>query len=40
VGSLCPVWRSPSVVPVALPGGHFLREDDALVAATLLRAIG
>lgn len=38
--SLCPSWRSPDVTPVALPGGHFLREDDALVAATLLRAIG
>ncbi|MHA6722689.1 AcvB/VirJ family lysyl-phosphatidylglycerol hydrolase [Sphingomonas sp. RS2018] len=37
--SLCPIWRTPDVTSVALPGGHYLDHDDALVAATLLRAL-
>lgn len=37
--SLCPAWRQPNVRSVALPGGHFLRDDSARVAATLLRAL-
>ena len=35
-GSLCPLWRQPNVRSVALPGGHFLNEDSARVASTLL----
>ncbi|AEG50139.1 virulence factor family protein [Sphingobium chlorophenolicum L-1] len=38
-GSLCPGWRQPNVRVVALPGGHFLEDDSALVAKTLLRAL-
>lgn len=38
-GSLCPAWRQPNVRSVALPGGHFLHDDSALVAATVLRAL-
>lgn len=38
--SLCPAWRQPNVRRIALPGGHFLREDAALVAATILHAAG
>ncbi|WP_240334159.1 virulence factor [Sphingobium estronivorans] len=37
-GSLCPGWHQSNVHVVALPGGHFLRDDSALVAATVLRA--
>ncbi|MFD1786123.1 AcvB/VirJ family lysyl-phosphatidylglycerol hydrolase [Sphingomonas floccifaciens] len=39
-GSLCPEWHQRNVTSVALPGGHFLHEDSALVTATLLRALG
>jgi type IV secretory pathway VirJ component len=35
--SLCPLWRAPNVRPAALPGGHFLQEDSALVAARILQ---
>jgi len=38
-GSLCPGWRQSNVRIIGLPGGHFLRDDSALVAATLLRAV-
>lgn len=38
-GSLCPGWRQSNVRIIGLPGGHFLRDDSALVAATLLRAL-
>lgn len=38
-GSLCPEWHQQNVTRVALPGGHFLDHDAALVAATLLRHI-
>lgn len=38
-GSLCPGWRQPNVRIVGLPGGHFLEDDSARVAATLLRAL-
>ncbi len=37
--SLCPLWNQPNVERVTLPGDHFLHEDDALVAATLLHAL-
>ncbi|WP_242127090.1 virulence factor [Sphingobium sp. Sx8-8] len=37
-GSLCPGWRQHNVRVVGLPGGHFLNDDSAGVAATLLRA--
>lgn len=37
--SLCPQWRQPNVRMIALPGGHFLNDDTALVAGTILRAI-
>ncbi|WP_375197454.1 AcvB/VirJ family lysyl-phosphatidylglycerol hydrolase [Sphingobium sp.] len=37
-GSLCPGWRQRNVYVVGLPGGHFLNDDSAGVAATLLRA--
>jgi type IV secretory pathway VirJ component len=37
-GSLCPGWRQANVRVVGLPGGHFLNDDSALVAATVLRA--
>lgn len=37
--SLCPLWRAQNVTRIALPGGHFLHEDAALVAATLLRGL-
>lgn len=37
--SLCPQWRQSNVRTVALPGGHFLNSDTALVARTILRAI-
>lgn len=38
-GSLCPLWQQPNVRRVALPGGHMLHDDAALVAATILRAL-
>ena len=38
-GSLCPLWLQPNVTRIALPGGHFLHDDAALVAATILRAL-
>ncbi len=37
--SLCPAWRQPNVTDVTLPGDHFLHEDSALVAATVLRTL-
>ena len=37
-GSLCRGWRQRNVQVVGLPGGHFLHDDPALVAATVLRA--
>lgn len=37
-GSLCPLWRQANVREVALPGDHYLQQDDALIAATLVRA--
>lgn len=37
-GSLCPLWRQANVRRVALPGGHFLHRDAALVSATVLHA--
>jgi type IV secretory pathway VirJ component len=36
--SLCPGWRQRNVHILSLPGGHFLNDDSAGVAATLLRA--
>ncbi|WP_313802110.1 AcvB/VirJ family lysyl-phosphatidylglycerol hydrolase [Sphingobium sp.] len=38
-GSLCPGWRQRNVRVIGLPGGHFLRDDSARVAATLLGAL-
>lgn len=38
-GSLCPGWRQPNVRIIGLPGGHFLEDDSALVAKTVLRAL-
>lgn len=38
-GSLCPLWHQANIRRIALPGGHFLNDDSALVARTLLRAL-
>jgi type IV secretory pathway VirJ component len=37
--SLCPALKATHATVIGLPGGHFLRNDDALVIATILRAL-
>ncbi len=37
--SLCPVLAGTGARVIALPGGHFLRNDDTLLIATILRAL-
>lgn len=37
--SLCPQWLQPNIRSITLPGGHFLNDDAALVARTVMRAI-
>lgn len=37
--SLCPLLTMPNVQRITLPGGHFLRNDHALLVQTILRAL-
>ncbi|TGX54332.1 type IV secretion system protein VirJ [Sphingomonas gei] len=38
--TLCPALVAPNVRRIALPGGHFLRNDHALLVRTILDALG
>jgi type IV secretory pathway VirJ component len=38
--SLCPALALPNVRRIALPGGHFLRNDHDLLVQTILRSLG
>jgi type IV secretory pathway VirJ component len=38
--SLCPSLALPNVRRITLPGGHFLRNDHALLVRTLLHSLG
>jgi len=37
--SLCPTLKGTGAQVIGLPGGHFLRNDDKLLVATLLRSL-
>lgn len=38
--SLCPLMLTPNVRRIALPGGHFLRNDHDLLVRTIFAALG
>jgi type IV secretory pathway VirJ component len=40
VDTLCPALTMPNIRRIALPGGHFLRNDHALLLRTIMDALG